>query len=255
MEFKNRNKEGKLNSVGKFEIKNQTEDSAELYIYGDIVSQEWSKWDDDDTCPTDIADFLKEIENVKDLVIYINSGGGSVFAGLAIYNQLKRHKAKKTVYVDGLAGSISSVIMFAGDEVIVPANAFVMIHKPWQFLWGGFNSDDFREMANTLDRLEESMTGIYEQNMAEGVGIDTIKQLVQDETWLNGNEAAKYFNITVAEESSIAACISGYFDSYKKVPKELQSKQQGIVKDEEMEILMERVNRTIKNNKELILSE
>lgn len=254
LEFRIKNRAGDFKTVGKFEIKNQTENSAELYVYGDIVSQEWLKWDNDDTCPKDVADFLKEIEDVENLAVYINSCGGSVFAGMAIYNQLKRYKANKTVYVDGLAGSIASVIMFSGDEIIVPANAFVMIHKPWQYLWGGFNSDEFRKMAEDLDRIEEGMLNVYEQNLKEGVDIETVKQLVKDETWLTGTEAAKYFNITAGEESNAAACISGYFN-YKKIPEELQSKQKGVVKDEEIEILIERVNRTIKNNEELILND
>lgn len=62
--------------------------------------------------------------------IHINSGGGSVFGGIAIYNMLKRNSAQKTVYIDGIAASIASVIAMAGDRIIVPANATMMIHKP-----------------------------------------------------------------------------------------------------------------------------
>ena len=64
--------------------------------------------------------------------IYINSGGGSVFAGIAIYNMLKRYQGKKTVHVDALAGSIASVIAFADSDMpTIPSNAYLMIHKPW----------------------------------------------------------------------------------------------------------------------------
>src|SRR5690625_4825000 len=109
-------------------IKNQTNDKAELYIYGDIISGDW-KWEDSDVTSTEVRDFLKDIEDVTHLDIYINSGGGSVFTGMAIYNMLKRHKAHKRVIVDGLAGSIASVIAMAGDEIIIPSNAYLMIHK------------------------------------------------------------------------------------------------------------------------------
>lgn len=224
LEFKNKDKQGKLKTVGKFEIKNQTEDSAELYIYGDIVSSEWAKWDDSDKCPDDIAEFLKEIEGVDKLNIYINSGGGSVFAGLAIYHQLKRNKAYKTVYVDGLAGSIASVIMFSGDRIIVPVDAFVMIHKPWLGIWGGFNATEFRKMADDLDRIEEGILNVYEQHLKDGVDMQTIRQLVQEETWMTGKEAAEYFNVEVGEASNAAACTSAYFDFYKKVPEKLRNR-------------------------------
>lgn len=96
----------------------------ELYFYGDIVSDEMDKWQDTDTCPQDVQNILKQIDENKPLDIYINSGGGSVFAGLAIYNMLKRNKAQKTVHIDGLAASIASVIAMAGDKIIMPSNAF-----------------------------------------------------------------------------------------------------------------------------------
>lgn len=254
IEFKNRDKVGNLKTVGKFEIRNQAEDFAELYIYGDIVSSEWMKWDDSDTCPDDVANFLKEIEGVNKLNIYINSGGGSVFAGLAIYNQLRRNKAEKTVYVDGLAGSISSVIMFAGNKVIVPSNAFVMIHKPWYGIWGRYNADEFRKMADDLDKIEEGILNVYEQHLKDGVDIETIRQLVQEETWLTGEQAAEYFDIEIGEESKAAACVSDYFNSYKNTPKELLSrpKQNESIKDEEIEALIARVNNIIKFEEERI---
>lgn len=107
-------KNDNLSSV--LEIKNETKDNAELYFYGDIVSSCLGAWDDTDQYPESIKKFLDNVKG-KDLDIYINSGGGSVFAGMAIYNMLKRHKGFKTVYIDGLAASIASVIALAGDKV------------------------------------------------------------------------------------------------------------------------------------------
>src|SRR5699024_3486255 len=107
---------------GKMEIRNQTETKAQLNIYGDIVSDEWGKWSDDDTCPTDISNFLKDLDGVSEIEMHINSGGGSVFAGIAIYNMLKRSKATVTTYIDGIAASIASVIACAGDRIIIPKN-------------------------------------------------------------------------------------------------------------------------------------
>ncbi|EKN40769.1 serine protease, partial [Clostridium botulinum CFSAN001627] len=112
-------KSNKLKNVGFMEIKNSSNGNGELYLYGDIVSDQWGKWSDDDTCPQDVANFLKELNSFDSLDIYINSGGGSVFAGIAIYHQLKRHNGFKTVHIDGIAASITSVISCAGDKVII----------------------------------------------------------------------------------------------------------------------------------------
>lgn len=197
-------------------IKNQTDTTADLYFYGDIVSNWWGAWDDTDQYPEAIRDFLKGQEG-KDLNIYINSGGGSVFAGMAIYNMLKRHKGHKTVYVDGLAASIASIIALAGDKIIIPSNAFLMIHKPWS--WGMGNSNDFRKMADDLDAIQKGIMNVYADNLVDGVEMAEIEKMVDEETWLNGNEASKYFiKIEVSEENNAAACASDYFKNYKNIP-------------------------------------
>ena len=114
-----------------YEYKNATETTVDLYFYGDIVSDWWGAWQEEDQYPEAIKNFLAEA-NGRDLNIYINSGGGSVFAGIAIYNMLKRYQGKKTVHVDALAGSIASVIAFADSDMpTIPSNAYLMIHKPW----------------------------------------------------------------------------------------------------------------------------
>lgn len=201
-------------------IKNATDTSADLYFYGDIVGSEWDKWENEDTCPQDVINFLDQVKDVKSLNIYVNSGGGSVFAGIAIYNILKRHKAFKTVYVDGLAASISSVIALAGDKVVMPSNAFLMIHKPWA--WTSGNATDFRKMADDLDRIEQGIINVYADNLREGVDIETIKEMVNAETWLVGSEAEKYFNIEVAEPTQAAAALGDSVRYYQNMPKALK---------------------------------
>nr|WP_235549132.1 head maturation protease, ClpP-related [Paenibacillus sp. Root444D2] len=209
-------------TVNYMKIKNKTEDQADIYFYGDIVSSSWDKWTDTDTAPEDVRSILDQISNVNQLNIYINSGGGSVFAGLAIYNMLKRHSANKTVYVDGLAASIASIIAMAGDKIVIPSNAFLMIHKPWNGMYG--NANDFRKMAEDLDRIEEGILNVYADNLAEGVDIATIKDMVNAETWLNGTEASKYFNIEVTESNKMAACVSDNFKNYLNMPEALLTK-------------------------------
>ena len=210
-------------------IKNLDE-KAELHFYGEIVSDEWEKWSDLDTCPEDVLNYLSEIEDYKKLDIYINSGGGSVFAGLGIYNILKRHKGRKTVYVDGLAGSIASIIAMVGDEIIVPSNSFIMIHKPLCGVFG--NANDMREMADTLDRIEEGLINTYKTKLKDNVDIETIKAMVNAETWLTGEEASKYFNITVTEANKMIAKVdTNLLNSYKNVPENLKTKDINMAED------------------------
>ena len=210
-------------------IKNLGE-KAELHFYGEIVCDEWEKWSDLDTCPEDVLNYLSKIENSKELDIYINSGGGSVFAGLGIYNILKRHKGRKTVYVDGLAGSIASIIAMVGDEIIVPSNSFLMIHKPLCGVCG--NANDMREMADTLDRIEEGLINTYKTKLKDNVDIETIKAMVNAETWLTGEEASKYFNITVTEANKMIAKVdTNLLNSYKNVPENLKTKDINMAED------------------------
>ncbi|HEQ3529090.1 TPA: Clp protease ClpP [Bacillus cereus] len=211
-----------------FTVKNQTDSSADLYIYGDIINNTAWKWDDSNVMPDDVKNMLGQLDDKSNLNIYVNSGGGSVFAGLAIYNMLKRNKAQKTVYVDGVAASIASVIALAGDRIVIPSNAFLMIHKPWTISAG--NANDFRKMAEDLDHIESGILNVYKENLKDGIGIEEIQQLVDAETWLSGEEAEKYFNIEVVEAKEVAACSSDYFDKYQKTPNKIVAKAPSIPK-------------------------
>ena len=209
-----------------FEVKNETENKADLYFYGDIVSDWWGAWQDEDQYPNAVKDFLTA-QAGKDLNIYINSGGGSVFAGIAIYNMIQRHAAKNKVqvYVDGLAGSIASVIAFAGSEPPkIPSNAFFMIHNPWSY--GEGNAAELRKMADDLDEIAIGMLNIYGKHLKDDVSIDTIKELMDAETWLNGEEAAKYFNVEVTDSKEYAAAVGDYMGraDREKIPKGLLKK-------------------------------
>lgn len=221
LEFKSKGKDGKLNKVGNMEFRNEST-YQELYFYGDIVSDTWEKWCEEDKCPQDVLDILNSIDENRDLNIYINSGGGSVYAGLAIYNQLKRKKCNKIVRVDGLAASIASVIMLAGNKVIIPKTAQTMIHDPWMGIWGGYNAKEFRKMADDLDACGETILNVYAENLKEGVSIDIIKQMMEEETWLTGDKAAQYFNIEVEDSAIAVACVSNYFNRYKNTPEDLK---------------------------------
>src|SRR5690606_30949950 len=83
------------------------------------------------------------------------------------------------------------------------------------------NATDIRKVADDLDDIETGLVKIYEDNLKDGVDIETIKQMMEEETWLNGDEAAKYFNITVIEAKNVAACSSELLERYNKTPKKL----------------------------------
>lgn len=216
-------KSKKNKTVGFMEFKNKTETSnAQFNVYGDIVSDQWSKWCDDDTCPQDITDFLNQLDKFEDIDVHINSGGGSVFAGLAIYHQLNRHEGKVTVYIDGIAASIASVIACAGDEVIIPKSSQFMIHKPYNgYFFTSMNADELRKDADTLDKCQESIVSVYMDNVKEGVTEETITELVNKETWFTGKDVTEYFDFKVEESAESAACSSDFFDKYKNTPKNL----------------------------------
>lgn len=138
-------------------------DKAKLIIYGEISSD---KWDETEITPNEVKELLDSVKN-KDLDIFINSSGGNVFAGLAIYHMLKRHEGKKTVYVDGIAASIASIIAMAGDEIHIPKNAYLMIHRSWICTVG--NKNDLLDIIAMLEKTDLNMADIYYEKALEGV--------------------------------------------------------------------------------------
>lgn len=115
----------------------------------------------------------------------INSPGGSVFDALAIYNALRQHEANIEVTVMGVAASAASLVAMAGDKIIMPENAFMMIHNPLNFAYG--NAEDLRGMADVLDKIGASLVATYAART--GLPDDEIKALLDAETWLNAEDA------------------------------------------------------------------
>jgi ATP-dependent Clp protease protease subunit len=178
-----------------------TKDAGELLLYGPISSTSW--WGDEVT-PKQFADDLKALGDISELTVYMNSEGGDVFAGQAIYSMLKRHKAHVTVHVDGLAASIASLIAMAGDTVVMPKNAMMMVHNPWTFAYG--NSAELRKMADDLDVIRESMLATY--TAKTGLSNEEVIALLDAETWLTAEDAvAKGFADEVAAEKQVAASV------------------------------------------------
>jgi len=164
--------------AGMWRVNRLSNEVADVFIYGDIGG-----WMDG----LSANDFAREVValDVGNLNVRLNSGGGSVFEGQAIYNTLSQHKARVTVTIDGVAASIASVIAMAGDEIRITEGSHIMVHKPWSMAMG--DADSMRKEAEVLDSLESGIIDIY----AARTGKNT-KQLtdwVSAETWFKGQAA------------------------------------------------------------------
>lgn len=218
MVLKNKNKK---NSAKKFwNFKALDESTGELTLYGEISDVTW--WGDEVT-PKQFKEDLDALGDIDTLNIYINSPGGDVFAGQAIYSMLNRYKVYKNVYIDGLAASIASLVAMAGDKIIMPANAMMMIHSPWTFAIG--NAQEFRKLADDMDKIRASMIAVYESRSA--LTTEEITEMLDAETWLSAEECAKYgFADEIEETKQVAACVDEkYLARYVNVPTDLLQEQ------------------------------
>ena len=169
------------------------ETDAEISMYGEVV----------DTRPVDfwtgqpisgnfimLDEFLRdldELKNKQNITVHINSVGGDLYAGVAIYNRLKSLPANITTVNDGLAASAGSIIFQAGNTRKVNAGSNVMIHQAMGFLYGYYNSKQLKDAIKQLDAGNKTAVNIYAE--ASGRDADSIKTLVDKETWMTGQEA------------------------------------------------------------------
>ena len=159
---------------------NQINAKGELLLYG--VIGDW--WDG-----LDAMTIVREVEALNDgpLPVRIHSEGGQITEGLAIYNALANSERRVEVTIDGIALSMASVIAMAGDVVRIPANAFIMIHKPSGPSMG--EADDHRRTADVYDQFEDTLANIYATKT--GLDKDALKTMMAAETWLNGEQAVE----------------------------------------------------------------
>lgn len=149
--------------------------SAEISIYDAIGGY--------DVNAKQFVDELKEID-AEVINLRINSPGGSVIDGNAMFNALQRHPAKVVTHIDGLAASMASVLAMAGDEVHMADNALLMIHNPWTMSIG--DADELRADADLLDKMSASILSAYGRSQYEA---DELKALMDEETWFSAEEA------------------------------------------------------------------
>lgn len=192
--------------------------NGELVLYGD-VGDFWG--DGSGFSSQEVLVALAEL-GAGDITVRINSGGGFVYEGYAIYNAIKAHPGQKTVYVDGIAASAASLIAMAGDLLVMRSASIMMIHDPSGFTWG--TADDHRNSAKVLDSLASICADIYAAR--SGKSVDEVRQLMKDETWLEPAQAvAEGFADELENKGEEEATAYSSFDYmlYRNTPASLRA--------------------------------
>lgn len=178
---------------------------SQLDLYG-IVGRDYFG---DGFTAIQVVDLIKKIpQGTKELVLNINSPGGSVTEGIAIYNRLSNLKSKMkiTANIDALSASIATVIMLAADTIEMGDAGFVMIHKPWTYQAG--NSDELEKTISVLNDIESQMTNLYMRKTK--MSYTEIKKMLSDETWMGPKEALELGFIDSIKESEIKVAAMAY---------------------------------------------
>jgi len=172
--------------------------NGELFIFDDIGESFF----DEGITGKSVNEALKAMGSVNTITVHVNSPGGAVFDGLAIYNLLAQHKAKIVVEIDGLAASAASVIAMAGDEIRMAENALMMIHPASSMAFG--TADDMRDTADILEKITDNLVNIY--TARTGRPREELAALVDNETWLTASEALELGLITdITADKAVAA--------------------------------------------------
>lgn len=220
----------------KMEVK---EKEANLYIFGQITSYPWR---DKDRDGYSVVKELQELE-ADTVHVYINSLGGSVPEGLAIYNVLKNHNAKVITHCMGFACSAASVIFMAGDERIMQESSLLMIHNAYVF-WTGGNAEELRKEADDLEKITEASVKAYlrRTNLSE----EEVKEKMNAETWISAEEALEDgFATSIAEEREEGAQQSAMEMVKKKLLQKEMQQEKVFTKEEVEEIAQKAAERAV----------
>lgn len=176
-----------------YNIQNKAGETADVYIFDEIG-----------TYGITAQEFINDIKDLKGTPINlrINSLGGDVFDGMAMYNVIKRREAKTTVYIEGIAASIATIIALGADEVVMAENSLFMIHNAWGGSMG--EAKDMRKTADTLDKISSELIDIYRKKTR--LSYEALSEMMDEETWLNANEAFEMgFIDTISDSIKVAA--------------------------------------------------
>lgn len=205
----------------KCDFKNEAEHGV-LKLYEEITSDNGIDfWTGEEvTRTTDTVQKILDELNGKPLDIHINSYGGEVFEGFAVYNMLKDYAGHKTVYIDGIAASIASVIAMAGDQVIMNKASMMMIHNASGSCWG--NAMEMEKVVSALKQIDEVIKDVY---LARGlkIGKVTLTKLMEDETYMTAQEAVEYgFADSIMENEKETETYEDVVKSLKQIKNRMQ---------------------------------
>ena len=226
--------------------------TADLFIFGEITS--W-RWLDEDVSASSFQKDLEGIGQVDTLNIHINSCGGDVFEGIAIFNLIKQYNAIKNVYIDGIAGSIASVIAMAGDNIYMSNTSIIMIHNCWT--WTSGNAEDLRKTADDMDKVMKALKNAYlaKVNIKE----ERLQELLDEESYLTADECLEMgFCSEIIEydeeEQALSASSKGYYNLVMQIKelKKQKTKSEEIetttLSDNQMNEIVEKVLAEMQNN-------
>ena len=181
-------------------------------VRGEVSAPEILLYDEIGFWGITAEEFRRELAAIDAPTIHlrINSPGGEVFDGMAIFNALREHPAHVITHIDGLAASMASIVALAADEVRMAENAFLMIHEPWSLVIG--NAADLRKEAQVLDKLSGAMAGIY--RLASGATDEQVLAWMGEETWFSAAEAldAGFAHEVLSEEPEAIKQAAALFD-------------------------------------------
>ena len=165
----------------------QNDETADLYIFGDIVSWAWAWPESGSQSGVTIVNQLKALD-VDRINVHINSYGGDVAEGLAIYNALREHKAEIVTICDGFACSAASVVFMAGSRRVMSPASLLMIHNAWTRAMG--NAADLRKTADDIETITQASVEAYKRGAS--IPEEEIKALMDAETWILPTQAVEY---------------------------------------------------------------
>lgn len=197
-----------------FRISNAEPDALDIDIYDVVGDDFWFGG----VSAKQVREKLTAAQAVRKINVRINSAGGDVFDGFAIYNLLHSHKAKVTVIVDGLAASIASVIAMAGDKIKMAENAMMMIHNPWTIALG--DGEEMRSTAEMLDKVRDQIATTYAARTGRSVA--EIVDWMGAETWMTAAEALERGFATEVTPAKAIAALWNIDDRFKNAPKHVR---------------------------------
>jgi ATP-dependent Clp protease protease subunit len=189
--------------------------TGEIWLYDQIGESLWG----DGISAKQFQKELTAMGKVSTINLRINSPGGDVFDGLAIYNQLKSHPARVVVDVDGLAASIASVIAMAGDEIRMASNSMMMIHNPHGMAVG--DAAEMSRVGALLGQVKGSLSSTYAART--GQKATQLDAWMDDETWMSAETAVQYgFADAITDPQSVSASFN-LLNHYRNVPDTLRA--------------------------------